>query len=500
MKKTIFIVLTVVLIFFTLFPRSVELLNKNYLFGFDQGRDYLAVRNIVVDHKLTLIGSEWGAGSAGFIGLFHGPFHYYFLSIPFLILNGDPYGGIILMFLFGLLTVILSYIIGRKLFGNIGGFLPALLIAISPPLISQSRFVWNSHPAPFFILLVFYYIYSLSISQKKRYILLASFFSSFIYNFQTAIAIPMTLALLLYFIIILRLRTLKPYLLSLLGILLGILPFFLFELRHGFMGIKGSLNYFLNGSQGLPQSFITLLQVRWSVFSYNFYDTFPKQTLIPMSVILALCGAILIYFLYKERNNVIKKMIQYLLLLPFVSFVVFLFFKNLVYVHYLIHLNLVYIFIFSYIVYSSYNNKQLLFKLLFTMILGLFLLISIPEAIITSRKDLNDYGGDAKIKGKIDAIDYIYKDAKNQKFGLLIFSPPVYTYPYDYILAWYAEKKYQYIPHKEKKGLFYLLIEVDYGKPWSYNGWIETVIKTGKVVKTEKLPSGFIIQKRIGEI
>ena len=111
--------------------------------------------------------------------------------------------------------------------------------------------------------------------------------------------------------------------------------------------------------------------------------------------------------------------------------------------------------------------------------------------------DLKDTGGIAKIKGKKDAIDYIYKDAGGKKFGLLVFSPPVYTYPYDYVIQWYGARKYGYIPYNEKKGLFYLLIEVDPEKPWSYKGWLETVVRDGKVINTVTLPSGFIVQKRI---
>src|SRR3989344_8549760 len=97
--------------------RSVEVINKNFLFGFDQGRDYLAVKNIVVDHKLTLIGSEIGAGVSGFRGIFHGPFYYYLLALPFIIFKGDPYGGMILMFILGITAIVLSYIIGRRIFG-----------------------------------------------------------------------------------------------------------------------------------------------------------------------------------------------------------------------------------------------------------------------------------------------------------------------------------------------------------------------------------------------
>jgi hypothetical protein len=119
--------------------------------------------------------------------------------------------------------------------------------------------------------------------------------------------------------------------------------------------------------------------------------------------------------------------------------------------------------------------------------------------IVTQRFE-NYYGGTAKIKGKMDAIDYIYRDAQGEKFSLFIFSPPIYTFPYDYILQWHAVKKYGYLPGQEKKGLFYLLIEKDNSKPWSYEGWLETVIKTGDIQETKILePSGFVIQKRYGE-
>ena len=39
-------------------------------------------------------------------------------------------------------------------------------------------------------------------------------------------------------------------------------------------------------------------------------------------------------------------------------------------------------------------------------------------------------------------------------------------------------------------------MEPDPSKPWSYKGWLETVIKDGKVDWTKTLPSGFVVQKR----
>lgn len=499
--KKINILLFVLLIYLSLILRSVEVLCKNFLFGFDQGRDYLAVKDIVVNHKLTLIGSEIGAGSAGFQGIFHGPFHYYFLSIPFIILGGDPYGGIVLMFLFGIASIVLGYFLGKKLFGTTGGIVSALLVAISPPLISQSRFVWNSHPSTLFILLAFYFVYLFTKNKNKKSIFFASFFSGFIYNFELAISIPISITLVLYCIFILRLRNLKHYFLLLSGFILAFLPMLFFELRHGFMGLNGFKNYLLHHEEtAVTLTFLQLLtKDHFDSFWFNFSFTFPRQTFIPAILIFLVVFLPALFFFLKEKNTALKNFFKYLLILIPVNFLVFFPLRNAVYAYYLIDLNLSYIFLFSYSIFSAYKNKHLIFKFLLTSFLIIFLVQAIIYYTPNAKYDYSDYGGDAKIKGRLDALDYIYKDAKKEKFGLLVFSPPIYTYPYDYLIWWYGQRKYGYVPYKNKKGLFYLLVEKDSSKPWSYKGWMETVIKTGRVVETKTLPSGFIIQKRISD-
>jgi len=105
----------------------------------------------------------------------------------------------------------------------------------------------------------------------------------------------------------------------------------------------------------------------------------------------------------------------------------------------------------------------------------------------------------AGLKKLTEAIEAIFQDAKGTPFGVLVFTPPVYTYPYDYLFWWIGTKKYHYVPHNEKRGVFYLLMEPDAGKPWSYKGWLETVVKDGTVVSTKELPSGFLIEKRMAQ-
>lgn len=497
-NKTVEIILFIFILGISLLSRSIEVLNKNYIFGFDQGRDYLSVRNIVIDHKFTLIGSEVGAGAAGLSGIFQGPFHYYFLSAPFILTNGDPYGGLVLMFVLSMASVVFSYILGRRIFGAIGGLAMAFLMSLSPMFIAQARFVWNSNPSTLFILLAFYFIY-LGYEKKTKYVFLSAFFSGFIYNFQFAVSIPLCIALIIYYIFIAKLRDIKKYAVLLLGFIIAFSPMFLFEARHNFMGIKGFVAY-LFGPKEAGASFLPTQQIitdHANSFFNAFIDVFPKNIISPhMLLLIVMIPAI--YYLGREKDARIKKFVIFLVLLFPIYFLAFLFFRNAIWVYYLIALNIVHILFFSYSIASAFRKNNKILKIFYIVFLLFILIRTLPMLVRVFNYDIGDYGGTAKIKGKTDAIDFIYNDAKGKKFGLFIFSPPIYTYPYDYILRWHGVSKYGYLPDDSKTGTFYTLIEKDNDKPWRHNGWLETVVKDGSVVWEKELPSGFIVQKRIG--
>lgn len=489
-KRLIFLIVLIWFIGVSLFPRGVEVLNNNYIFLLDQGRDYMAIKNIVVNRKPTLIGSELGGGMAGLNGFFHGPFYFYLLSATFVIFNGDPYGGLLLMFIFGISTIILGFLLGKKILGTTGGIIMAFLIALSPPIIAQSRFIWNPHPSSFFILLAFYFIY-LSFNKKKIYLFLGAFFTGFIYNFETAIAVPMSVVVFFYMLFLLR-KQLTLLFFVLAGFILSYSPIILFNIKHKLLILKGLTNYF-------SQPITTTFKIESYPFLHNFSDTFPHQKILPPMLVLIVFISSLIYFMIKEKRDKKYYFIVFLIFNWVVTFIIMSLVKTHIFEYYLIHLNFINMFLFCYIFVISYKRRYYPLLILFSVLLGIFLFYGTMNTIQNTIKDLPDYGGMVKIKGKLDAIDYLYQDAKGKQFGLIIFSPPVYTYPYDYLIWWYGKRKYGYLPYQEKKKVFYLLIEKDFSKTWSYKGWLETVIKTGRIIETKELPSGFIIQKRLSE-
>ncbi|MBI4137274.1 glycosyltransferase family 39 protein [Candidatus Roizmanbacteria bacterium] len=503
LKKIFLTIVILLLLFVSLFPRSIEVLNGNPIFEIDQGRDYMAVKSIVVDRKLTLIGAELGAGQAGLQYLFHGPGYFYMLTIPFILFDGHPIGGVYVMLLFGLATIAFSMYFARRLFGITEALIMGFLVALCPFFIGQSRFIENHFPTPFLILLIFYAVYRFTKHTSDTIsILFAAFLSAALYNFETAIAVPLCITLVVYCMFLYRKKiiTRLPYIIG--GFVLGFLPMLLFEIRHGFMGIKSLFTYLFLSHESHPASSTILVQAQNIVnqFIFSFSDSFAGRLVVPVSIVLPVFILLVTYVFYTEKKRNIKNFLTYILLLYPINFFVFLFLRNIVFQHYIIDLFLVNLFLSTYILSRLYAKKHIVLARTMLSYLVLLIVVGTHTAYTTSINDYGDYGGSHKLRGKIEAIDFIYQDADGTPFNVLVFYPPVYTYPYDYLFWWHGSKTYGYVPGNEKKGTFYLLMEKDSEKPWSYQGWQETVVKTGRVVFTETLPrSGIVVEKRIQE-
>lgn len=473
--------------------RSPEVLNRNFIFGFDQGRDYLAVREIVIQRNPTLIGPEVGAGFAGLGGIFHGPYYYYSLVPLFILFNGHPYGGLVTMFLFGIASLFLAFYIFQRIYGTQAALVATFLLAICPSISSQSRFLWNSHPTTFFILLALWFTYKIS-QEPIKYFFLATFFAGLIYGFELAISVPLILGQFLFVWLVLKAKDDKVYLAGLLGALIAHLPFLLFELKHGLMATKGILAASMKFFQpGEAIDYLVLIRGHFFSLWFNYDMTFLLGRWPPI-LLLAFFIFGTFRILKKEKSKKKKNFMIFLTILPLATFGVFFFLNNAIWNHYLIHLHLAYIFLFAYYFQAV---KSLPAKTFFALLL-ILMLPGVSHEIGRVHSDFYDDGGTAKIKNQIKALDYIYQDAQGEKFNLLVFTPPVYDYSYQYLLHWYGEEKYDYFPGSEKKGLFYLWIEPEPSMIW-HEGWLETVVKTGRIIKEETLPSGFIIQKRYGE-
>ncbi|MFZ5366152.1 MAG: ArnT family glycosyltransferase [Patescibacteria group bacterium] len=237
--ETIFLGLILVLAIFLRFYKITEL----HFFTYDQARDDLIVKRILVDHKLTLLGPQ-----SSMRGVYLPPFYYYTL-VPILWLSKlNPVGVDIYTAFVGVLTVVLIWYISRDFFGEMVGLAIGALYATSPLIVELSHRAWNPNTQPFFILLTIFFLYQLFKAKKEIYLIFTSLALGYAINLHYGALALMPIWIFAFIWSFVRLEKKWVFLSGLILFLFGA-PLLLFDLRHNFMLTKNIYLYFFAGER-----------------------------------------------------------------------------------------------------------------------------------------------------------------------------------------------------------------------------------------------------------
>ncbi len=254
--------LILLILFVSAYLRLYQIADYMTFLG-DEGRDVLVVKRILVDHKLTLLGTTASVG-----GFFLGPIYYYFM-LPFLWLwRLDPVGPAVMVAIFGIATVYLVYKLGRELFSPAVGLTAASLYSFSPLVIAYSRSSWNPNLVPFFATLLIYLLWK--IKEKGQFSLLL--ITGVVLGIGLQLHYLFLFLFAVTFIWIFLLRRTKPVARTILGLLggflLGYAPFLAFELRHNFPNTISIVRFLLAGKEtGVSGNYLsTLWEVLYRLF------------------------------------------------------------------------------------------------------------------------------------------------------------------------------------------------------------------------------------------
>jgi 4-amino-4-deoxy-L-arabinose transferase-like glycosyltransferase len=479
--------------------RLQAFLTNSFAFTFDVGRDMLALRNIVVMHKIPLIGAIVGGNSASDLpGIFYGPWWYYMLTPFFIIFSGDPRGIALTMSLIGILTILLGFYFGRKIGGNYLGFFFALIASVSSVLISFSSQIWNPNIAPFFvilILLVLNKLFEINKQSKRFLYFILGILLALSMDVQIIFGILLFLGIVLSVVITERKKiSIKYIILFILGNLIILAPRILFDLRHQFLMTKALIAFLLKGNS-LSSNFniIEIFNSRFNVFFDQFNSTLALGN--------KLLGAVLIFFiiatiiiLYKKAERQIQLFINtsVMVILVFIFGTVFL--SHDIWPHYLVGLPVFYILLFSIAAYLIAKNFST--KLAGIIVILVFLLNLNPYALIQNfNKPI--WEGDASVyRNQVAVVDYVYKQAGGKPFKYVVYTPPLYDFTYQYLFNWYGPKKYHYLPQVQSN-LAYFIIEPDTQYAWRLKDWLTQREADGKIIKSEVIKGGIIVQTRV---
>ncbi len=130
--------LFILIIVLSVILRLWGIMHGSFAFTYDVGRDLLAVRDLIYQYKISLLGP-----TSGQMGIFYGPWWYWSLAVPFIFFQGNPTAIVSFIALSGVAAVILAFWWGRKFGDDVFAFALAGIFAVSPFFVSNTTQIWS---------------------------------------------------------------------------------------------------------------------------------------------------------------------------------------------------------------------------------------------------------------------------------------------------------------------------------------------------------------------
>lgn len=437
----------------------------------DQASDSTVVLNLL-HGKLTLLGPISSVG-----GFFNGPVVYYLMLPFYLVLNGHPIAGTLFQTTLSIATIPLVYLLGRSVKNTQVGLIAAFLFAISPLMIDYSRAAFNSYPAVFFSTLIMYFFVNLKDHFSVLKIMIIGLLIGFIVQMHY-LAVSFLIFSLLYPVFIHRkLVTLKYYSLLLLGIIAGLLPFLLFELRHQFLNINLILKYFFSAKE-TGKSIMSIFQI---------WPEITSKLLLGNSYILGITGFLITSFVAVfvfVRNKTEQKQLAPYFFLFLIVFTAGMIYGGKMQTHYVIIFHTSLIVLFSLTIWhvlKGNENYLILFSLIVLFINGQNWNLEKKIHPLQDGLSIADFKQTAEI----------IKNDKKNKFNIAMHAQgDNRAMPLRYFLTLLNDKPMPYENYSEAENLYFLIRkneELSKIKMWEYTSFGDSKILKHWIINKDYL-------------
>ena len=426
MKKP-WLVATIIIVILFLALRIPSIMRETVPYTYDQGRDFLVAKDIVVDKNITLLGPTTGAQ-----GVFHGAWWYYFLAIPFALTNGASQSFYYFITFVALIEALTFWYFVRKEHGNALALLVLAVIAVSPYFIRTSTFPINSIlTMPFIIMLI---IASKKYLQEKKLIYLFTIAISAGMIAEAEVAFGTFLFPSLFLTIILTRNTklffgsVKKVGAILLGIAIPMSLRILFELKHGFLQTKSFLA-FRNIPGTEPQTWFGVFKVRLFQFKGFYQDLFPDELgiLVWILLIFALYG---LAISFRKFSSTQRRFVVFITTLLILLFLISLTYKQSFFWAY--YLEGIHYVLLTLLVLGLYGLIKEVKGVAHVLLILIVVLVS--AGVLRLNTDIRTKQENIGLRMHTVAIDYLYKNVQKDDFCLHMYTPPVLTHTYNYLL------------------------------------------------------------------
>jgi len=427
------------ILFFSLIGLVIKILfifKYSVAFTFDQGRDFLDLREMVILRRIRLLGP-----STSLQGVYFGPLWYWLIFPFYLLFDGHPISSIFPIFILSFLTPLFIYgLVGDK---RLAFFLGTLLIFSYSPF-EHSRVALNPHLLIFITPLIFILFGKFLEKENFLFLYLSLLLAGVALHFQVVVALLWAPVFLISSLIVKKIGLFLREKKSFIFYLFPLIPQVIFEGRHGFLQTKSLVDTFSHGKEILWPHFSRRMIIFFDVLSQiargNFFLAF----------IFVLLLGFLIYkfmsdYVLKKRNEAF-----YLLLVSFVFF--FISFLWLMIWPFalkswdLVDIEVLFLLLLglSFYYLSKRGRKGLIVSCCLLFLVS-FLGVS-PFRLLPFEKFNSP--DPANLRNRLNVIDLIYNDAGGRGMRIFTFAPYVYDYPYQYLIWWRAKTKYHYLPEE----------------------------------------------------
>lgn len=385
--------------------------NYTGFFQYSHEQDLQAwiIKDIVVDHHFRLIGQE-----TSITGVFIGPLYYYVLAFFFMIFSMNPLASIIPVTLIGLFTIASIYFVFTKLFGKEVGYIGSFLYAVSIPVVFLDRWAVPTQPTLLWVIWFFYVLMTFA-KGKFNTLPILILLIALIWHIHIAFIPLMPLVLIaIYFSrkplsnFIPEIKKRKTLITLILAIIL-LIPFFAFEIRHGFQQTKSILIASHEGDTVLTGKYkeeIILQNTDRVLTGFLYQDrnlSLGKIDIVPLAFIAFLC---LIFLLYQNKSFTKNEAILIALWIATVI-IIHSISKRPLSEYYFNNLIIVSLAVFSVLFGCLYRDKKI-HNIVLTF--GVFILLSNTYSLLNKESFVNEY------QDKSNAVQYIAKDSYKKNF------------------------------------------------------------------------------------
>ena len=271
MNRNIFLV--ILILFLSIFVRFYNYSNRINFSG-EQGLA-LGVSADYIKDKFTLLGQKTflRTTSKGHI-LFSGSLYNYSLVPLLSIFNYNPYPITVLFTLLNIITILISFLIIKKIINFKTAFFYLILFSFNNTMINHSMYIWILNAIPLIGIISLFYLWKFSKIQKSIYVLILGLLSGIGINLEYVYLFTI---LLIGIIILLKThKKVKHLAVYTIGLLIGNWTMVIFDIRHDFYYTKTLWQYFLDTIYHPQQSHLSY---------YHFLQYWPLMILF-LSIIL----------------------------------------------------------------------------------------------------------------------------------------------------------------------------------------------------------------------